>query len=143
MLRLPRPGRRDRLAGLGIGAALLLWLSVEDNHVWPAALLGAALAVLLVTLNLLQHLGGRDLPARWVVPGGGLLGMLAGLAASVVTAGLMLFKNALHAHLFPDYPPGLLLAILERAPVWALAGGLTGLGLAFGWRWWQTTGHKS
>lgn len=142
MLRLPRPGRRARLAGLGTGAALLLWLSVEDNHVWPAALLGAALAVLLVTLTLLHHLGGRDLPARRVVPGAALLGVAAGLAASIVAAGLMLFKNAMHAHLFPDYPPGLLLAILERAPVWAVAGGLAGLGLAFGWLWWQQRQQK-
>lgn len=132
-LHLPRPGRRIRWAGLLYGLALLLWLSVEDNHVWPVAALGAGLAALLALVNLLGRLGGQDVPARCAVVGAAALGALVGLGAAVATAALMLFKNALHAHLFLDYPPGLMLALLSRAPVWALAGGLVGLGLLLLW----------
>lgn len=132
-LRLPLPGRRARWAGLLYGLALLLWLSLEDNHVWPVAALGAGLAALLVVLNLLHRLGGRDIPARFALPGAVALGALAGSGAAVAAAGLMLFKNALHAHVFLDYPPGLILELLARAPVWALAGGLVGLGILLLW----------
>ncbi len=57
---------------------------------------------------------------------------MTGLGGSVATAGLMFFKNARHAHVFPDYPAGMLLATLERAPMWAAAGGLIGLSVGLG-----------
>ncbi|MBI5671658.1 MAG: hypothetical protein HZC41_27000 [Chloroflexi bacterium] len=139
-MTLPRLGRRARWAGLLYGLALLLWLSLEDNHVWPVAALGAGLAALLVLLNLLRRLGGRAIPTPYAVAGVVTLGALVGLGAAVATAGLMLFKNALHAHVFLDYPPGLLLAVLSRAPVWTLAGGLVGLGLLLLWMAWAKNG---
>lgn len=133
MLRLPHPGRRTRIIGLLFGLILLLWMSVEDNQVWPVALLGAGLSGLVVGLNLLKRWGGRNVPINIALPGAILLGGLAGLGASLLTGGLMVFKNALHGHVFLDFPPGLVLAVLERAPVWALAGGLVGLGLVLLW----------
>jgi hypothetical protein len=42
----------------------------------------------------------------------------------------MLFKDARHAHLYPDYPPPILGAMLARLPAWSLAGGLATVGLA-------------
>lgn len=134
MLRLPALNRRTRLIAVVYGLLLFLWLSPEDNQVWPVALLGNGLAALLVARAVLVNLGGREIPARYVLPGAALLGGLTGLGGSVATALLMFFKNALHAHLFLDYPPGLLLAILQRAPGWALAGALAGFGLALLWR---------
>jgi hypothetical protein len=41
----------------------------------------------------------------------------------------MLVKNGLHSHLFPDYPFGLIVDLLARAPLWALAGMFAGIGL--------------
>jgi hypothetical protein len=46
---------------------------------------------------------------------------------------LMLIKDGLHAHLFPDYPFGMIVDILGRAPLWALAGILAGIGLLLAW----------
>jgi hypothetical protein len=45
----------------------------------------------------------------------------------------MFFKNARHSHLYPDYPPEQLLAMLGRAPIWMLAGAFLGLSLGLGW----------
>jgi presenilin-like A22 family membrane protease len=45
----------------------------------------------------------------------------------------MLIKNGLHAHLFPDYPFGLIASVIARAPAWALAGSLAGLALMLVW----------
>jgi hypothetical protein len=42
----------------------------------------------------------------------------------------MLFKTGWHGHGFPDYPPPMMLAMLERLPVWMLAGALIGLAIA-------------
>jgi hypothetical protein len=85
-------------------------------------LLGAGLALLLA-LRVVPH--PRAAPAWAVV----LFGALLGAGTSVAAVGLMFFKNALHAHIFLDFPPALLLALLSRAPGWALAGALGGCGV--------------
>jgi hypothetical protein len=133
MLQLPKPNRRTRLFIIGYGLVLFIWFTPEDNHVWPATVLGLGMAALLLIWNVLSKLGGKTIPRQYVVLGAVLLGAVVGAGTSVATAGLMFFKNALHAHLFVDYPTPLLLAVLERAPAWGLAGGLVGLGAALAW----------
>lgn len=133
MLRIPTRSRRLRWLTLGYGILVFLWLSPEDNHVAPIAVLGGGLSALLVILMVTGRLGGKEIPARYIPLVGLALGAITGLGAALTTAGLMLFKNALHAHIFLDYPPGLMLDILARAPVWTLAGGLAGLGLGLAW----------
>ncbi len=61
-------------------------------------------------------------PGIW----GGLA--IASFCHGAYDAALMLIKNGLHAHLFPDYPFGMIAEILTRAPVWALAGIFAGVG---------------
>ena len=133
MLTLPRRGRRARLVAVIYGVIVFVWLSPEDFTVWPVVVLGGGLAGLTITLWLMGRLGGRTLSARWVTLGGVLWGAAIGLGTSLTAVALMFFKDALHAHLFPDYPPGLMLAILRRAPFWTLAGALAGLGLVLVW----------
>jgi hypothetical protein len=132
-MRLPAPGRWWRLLALGFGFALLVWLSVEDVVMWPAALFGLGLSSLIVILSTLDKIRGRWLARRYVPVLGLLLGAAVGLGTGVTAAGLMFFKNAMHAHVFPDYPAGLILAMLERAPLWMAAGALAGLGLGLAW----------
>jgi hypothetical protein len=86
-----------------------------------------------VVLTVMNKLGGRTSPVSYILPGAAILGVITGLGASITTTGLMFFKDALHAHLFPDFPPLMMLAILQRSPVWAVAGGLAGAGVAFLW----------
>jgi hypothetical protein len=76
---------------------------------------------------------GQFVPVRALGPGAVALGAAVGLGASIATAALMFFKDARHAHLYPDYPAEQMGAVLQRAPGWALAGALFGLALSLAW----------
>jgi hypothetical protein len=133
MLRIPTFDNRLRLITITYGIVTFFWLSIEDNGVWAVTVFGLALALLLTIRAVMQKLTGKIIPSHWLLPGLALVGAMIGLGTSIATTALMLMKNALHSHLFPDYPPAQMLAILERAPVWTLAGGLIGLSLSFIW----------
>lgn len=133
MLRIPPSANRLRLITIVYGMVAFFWLSVEDNNTWVVTLFGLALAVLLTTRTVFQHFSGKIIGSHYIFPGFFLVGMLMGLGTSIATIGLMFIKNALHSHLFPDYPLAHMLAILERAPIWGLAGGFLGLSLSFAW----------
>jgi hypothetical protein len=135
MLLVPTRTRQLRWLLLIYGIVTLLWLSREDNGIPGVVVLGCGLTVLLLVFAVTGRLGGRRITTAYVLLGAVVLGLVAGLGTAVTTTGLMVFKNSLHAHLFLDYPPHVVLGILRRAPVWSLAGGLTGLGLAFAWCW--------
>ncbi len=132
-LTIPIQRTALRLAALGCGALVFVWTSLEDNGVLPVALLGSGLALVLVTLWVTGRFGGRVLAAREALLAAALVGAAAGLAAALSVAALMLIKNGLHAHLFPDYPFGMIAEILTRAPVWALAGIFAGVGGLLAW----------
>lgn len=134
LMTIPRPGRRARWAAILTGLSVFLWLGPEDNHVWSAALMGALVSFVVLAHWVMGRFGGQTLQPRQIILWAGVFGSLAGLGASVLTALLMVLKDVRHAHIFPDYPPGLLLAMLSRAPFWALAGGLIGLSVGLAWR---------
>jgi hypothetical protein len=119
-----------RTLALVYGAAALLWLSAEDNSIAPVVAFGAGLAGLFLIPRLALL---RRLSMPYTLVGAGLLGAAFGLGTALATVGLMLLKTGLHSHLFPDYPPAQMLALLQRAPVWMLAGVLAGVGLALAW----------
>lgn len=130
---VPAYSGRLRLIALAYGAVLLFWSSLEDNSVLPVALLGGGLALLALSLWLTQRYGGRTFAGRTALLGAVLAGAAFGLAASLAVAVLMLIKDGLHSHLFPDYPFGMIVDILTRAPLWALAGSFAGIGLLLAW----------
>lgn len=111
------------------GIAVLLWSGMEDNDARLVTMLGALFSapIFLMLAN------SRYYPARLqslsLAKRAALFGALIGMLASLATPMLMLFKNLRHAHIFPDYPAGMMLATLERLPAWALAGGLAGFGV--------------
>lgn len=107
------------------GLAILLWSGLEDSDATAVTLLGALTSISLTLQLLSRHSAGRRVSALHI----GLAGLLAGALASLCTVALMLFKNLRHAHIFPDYPAEMLLAVLDRLPIWAMAGGLAGLGI--------------
>jgi len=129
------PDGRLRSVTLVYGLAAFIWLSPEDNSVWPVAMLGVGLATLSLVWLIRRRLGGSAFPARYVPIGAAVLGGIIGLGGALSSAGFMFFKNALHAHAFWDYPPTMVVAMLTRAPSWALAGGLIGVGIGFLWVW--------
>jgi hypothetical protein len=143
MIQIPTPNRRLRFVVMIYGLVLFLWFTSEDNQVLPVTLLGWGMAALVIFMSLVNKLGGRQIAARYAAPVALVLGVLVGLGSGVATAAFMFFKNALHAHLFFDFPAPLMLAILERVPYWGLAGGLTGLGAALAWLALRQGHHES
>ena len=129
-MRVPERGRRLRWIIILYSLLIFFWLGPEDNHTAPVILIGAGASVLLLMVWTLHRVGGKIIPLRYIPLGLAFLGTVAGFGTSVLSALLMLFKNVRHSHIYPDYPPGLMAAVLERAPIWALIGGLIGLGSA-------------
>jgi Co/Zn/Cd efflux system component len=102
------------------GIAIFFWSSTEDNHVIVVSLLA-----LNFVMALLLH---KNTAERWQVSYKAMLwGALAGIATNLLTVGLMFFKTAWHSHIAPDFPVGMMLAMLLRLPWWALAGALVGV----------------
>lgn len=129
-MRIPERGNRLRWIIILYGLLIFFWLSPEDNHTWPVIVIGTGASTLLVTVWTLRRFGGKIMPLRYLPIGLAFFGLIAGFGASVISVLLMLFKNVRHSHLYPDYPPGMMIAILERAPIWAAIGALIGLGSA-------------
>ena len=119
--------RRLRLALLGLAIAVFMWSGIEDKDVVPVTCLGVALAVASTLWLLRTGYTSGARATRHLALLAAVVGAFAGAVSNLSTVGLMLFKNLRHAHPFPDYPPGLMLAMLERLPVWTSAGALIGL----------------
>lgn len=129
-LRLPLPNSKARFLLIGYGLMILFWLSLEDNGTIAVAILGTGAALIFTSYWVLKRIDGRELPTRLWFSGLIVLGSLMGAAAILVTAILMFFKSSWHGHIFPDYPPTMIAAMLSRMPIWTLAGGLLGLSMA-------------
>lgn len=77
-----------------------------------------------------RRFGGRTISRHSALFGLIALGTLTGAMSAPLTTVLMFLKNAFHAHVFPDYPLPILLAMLERLPAWTVAGALCGVAAA-------------
>lgn len=121
---------RARLFASIYGVAVLFWLSLEDNSVLPVTLIGTGFALLLLALWLRNAWGGRRFGVRVWFPALVICGGAAGGLAALTVAALMFFKTGWHAHIYPDYPPQMILAMLERIPAWSASGALIGLAMA-------------
>lgn len=124
-MSLPPIEYRVRLAALIYGALLLGWLSLEDNGVLSVALLGTGLAAWLTYFGVWRFFPQHRLSAPSMIA----MGFVGGAGGALGTTALMFFKTAWHGHLFPDYPFGMMIAMLQRVPVWGGAGAMVGLAL--------------
>jgi hypothetical protein len=122
------------------GLLIFAWLGQEDNHVWPVAVLGAGTMTLTTGVWVQSHYAGHSLSPMMMPVWSTILGASIGLGAAVITAFLMLFKNVRHAHLVPDYPAGLMGAVLGLMPVWMLAGAFLGVGVGLLMMAWNHKG---
>lgn len=127
------PRRWQRLIVIGGGLAVFLWLRLEDHGVVPAIIMGLILAGLALIAWLWPRLANRPLKPGRLVLLVALSGVGLGLLTALAAAFLMLLKNGFHGHLNPDYPAGVILDTLVRAPIWALAGGLLAAALTLVW----------
>jgi len=131
-LHLPPYPRRLTLITVWFGVAVFLWLS-PDEQGWLVIALGVGMAIIAAT-HAVFRLGARwqdrAISVRRAQIGLVALGALIGAGSAITTASLMLFKSVLHSHIFPDYPAIVVLGILQRLPLWSIAGALIGLALA-------------
>lgn len=118
------------------GVAILLWSGIEDGDARAVTALGVLTAGGLTLALLKRKRGGSRLDQRYALAGAALAGATIGALSALSATLLMLFKNLRHAHVFPDFPPAMMLAMLERLPAWALAGALAGLGMGILHRLW-------
>ena len=115
---------------IACAVAIFIWSTPEEDRLIFPALLGAWLAVSLLWHSVSSRYSGRLLRGAGLIVAAALFGLASGAFASVCAVGLMLFKDARHAHMYPDYPPAILGAMLARLPIWSLAGMLAAVGAA-------------
>ena len=123
-----------RWALIVVSVLVVIWTGLEDDRIWLAAALGVSLTGISLAHWLTGRLAGRTITGQKIALAWAGFGALTGGLGAFTTVVLMAFKDARHAHPFPDSPAGLLAAILGRAPHWALAGALIGIGIYAAWR---------
>lgn len=125
-----RPGLLLRWNAVSCAVLIFLWSGPEDTRIGSAVALGvwAALSIGAYWAARLSRSAvyGWKAAALWVA-----FGAAVGAGAALCTVLVMLFKDVRHAHPFPDFPPGLLAAMIARAPAWAAAGALFGAAVGF------------
>jgi hypothetical protein len=128
-MKLPIPPRWLRWLLAGWMLVIFIWLSLEERSALSVALLGTGSALVIGARQMLIRFGGRLLSTTYALPAALLWGAGVGMGSAVATVGLMFLKTVMHAHVFPDYSPMQMLAMLERAPWWAAAGALASTGV--------------
>lgn len=93
----------------------LIWLPIEDTHIWASASLAFG-AVTLLAVRLFP----RTRSSSWLVALA--LGSLLGAALPLLTIFLMAFKSGLHAHGFADFTVRQLSAVLYSIPFTVIVG---------------------
>lgn len=131
-ISIPQQTFQHRLLAIGYAAILLIWLATEDNTIWVVSLLGTGLALFIIFLWMTHRWGEQTFSSKRWLFGLPIAGALVGLSAMIGTISLMIFKNAQHGHLVPDFPPELIFALLERTPSWIGAGFMLGVAWSCG-----------
>jgi hypothetical protein len=105
-----------------------IWMALEGDLRWDLFL---ALALVLLTLGHLamRYLGGRTMTAGRFVALAAAAGIAGGFGAVLLTLFLMILKTGIHAH-GPEYTSQDITWVWSQMPIWGVAGGLVGLGLA-------------
>lgn len=123
-----------RWALILVGAGVFFWSGLEDDRLWLVVMLGVLSCGIALAHWLTGAVGGRVLRGRMIWAAWASFGGLTGGGGIFASVLLLAFKDARHAHPFPDSPPDLLAALLVRMPVWGLSGALIGVGIYLVWR---------
>ncbi len=119
-----------RWNAIACAVVIFVWSTPEEDRLVFSAALGVWLALTLSVGWVVGRYAGVTLRGGRMLAAFAAFGVWSGAASNLCTVLLMVFKDARHAHLYPDYPPALLAAMLARLPAWALAGALAGTGAA-------------
>jgi hypothetical protein len=107
---------------------MFFWLPLEDTT--PISPLFFAGGVILLTA-IAGWLRSAETPCVAIWTRYPASGMILGGALPLLAGFLMLFKNGLHGHGFPDFSSSDLVWIASKTPWTILAGSLTGLTASF------------
>ena len=132
MIRIPELRWVVRLVWVVVAPVWFVWIAVEDRRLGPVLLLAALVSSAFAITGLARWRSGRLVGRRrWLVESTGV-GLIAGAMVAPIAILLILIKISIHAHGTPDFSLTDIGSVLEREPVWMLAGMLCGeaLGLA-------------
>ena len=115
-----------RRLGLGLGAAILVWLPFEESSEIIPILLAAGLC----SWAAMRLLADAEATPNRLVLRGIAAGALAGLLVSPAAFSLMSIKSGLHAHPQPDYTVAQIQEVFFRTQYFAASGFLLGLASA-------------
>ena len=106
---------------IGLSIFFIFWLPIEDTSFVPG-LVFAWLWLAAGGIWWRYRLSGQGKPVKLIS-----LGLVGGLLVSPLAVFLLLFKNALHAHGFPDFSFSELITVIYLTPIFVL------IGLIIGW----------
>lgn len=110
--------------------AIFVWSTPEEDRPVFAALLGLWLSLTVLAGWAVGKYTGAEVRGWRALAALGAFGAGTGAGANLAAVLLMVFKDVRHAHPYPDFPPEILAAMLQRLPAWTLAGALFGAGAA-------------
>jgi ABC-type thiamin/hydroxymethylpyrimidine transport system permease subunit len=126
VIRIPDLRWVVRFAWALAAPAWFVWLAYEDRSLNPVMWLSAIVCVAFALAGIARWRGGKLADRRrWLLELMGI-GLLTGALVAPVAVLLILVKISLHSHGTPDFTAGDIAAVMNRAPVWALAGVLSG-----------------
>ena len=129
-MTIPHTNIGWRMFLLASGASLFIWLMLEDTQLLPLLMLCLLAAVLFLLNPVLRRFAGIKTSPILFLASATMLGGLIGSGTALLAALMMFLKTAWHSHIFPDYPVPMMIAMLERLPIWAIVG--LALGASFG-----------
>lgn len=110
-----------------LGIYFVLWIGLEGSLA-REAVMGVGLTAVSL-LHLLQNrLGNQTVSLKTWLGVTAVLGLLLGLGSGPLTIIAMILKTGLHAH-GPEFTIAQIQWVWQQAPLWALVGLLSGLGL--------------
>lgn len=127
---LPQSSWPKKIAWAVAGLVWFFWIGYEDRGLVAVLIVAAVIAVPV----------GFEAYVRWRVKlgvsfrqstlRGALAGTLSGALVGIIAILIALMKVSLHQHVPPDFSSGDILGLLNRIPVWSIAGLLIGSSLA-------------
>jgi hypothetical protein len=126
VIRIPDLRWVARFAWALTAPAWFVWLAYEDRNLGTVMGLSAAMCVAFALTGVARWRGGKLTDRRRCLLESMGIGLLAGALVAPVAVVLILVKISLHSHGTPDFTSADVGAVMNRAPVWALAGVLSG-----------------
>lgn len=126
MIRIPDLRWVVRFAWAFAAPVWFVWLAYEDRDLGTVMGLSAVICIAFALTAVARWRGGRLTDRRrWLLESMGF-GLLTGALVAPVAVVLILVKISLHSHGTPDFSSADIGAVVNRTPIWALAGVLSG-----------------